>query len=144
MHVIRTGSQAAVVLILCLVVIPDAFILADDQNTASASSGVKPPPGDASNFYTPNRLHQIHLELTQDEWKALTPVDPKHGGSSPAEVSLPSGDERVIHRNRFPWAVASLDLDGKALGGVGVRYKGNASFNLMHGCLLYTSPSPRD
>lgn len=135
MHVIRNRSQAAVVLILCLAAIPDAFILADDQNTESTSSGVKPPPSDASNFYTQNKLHQIHLELTHAEWRALTPVDPKHGGSSPAEVSLPSGDERVIHRNRFPWAVASLDLDGKAFDGVGVRYKGNASFNLMHGSL---------
>ena len=64
----------------------------------------------------------------------MAPVDGKN--------SQPSGDAststivpRPIHRNRFPWSLGTISIDGQTFAGVGVRYKGNASFNLMRGSL---------
>ena len=62
-------------------------------------------------------------------------MDP-HKGLAPDERQKKINvEQRELHRSRFPWAECSLTINGQHLNGIGARYKGNASFNLMRGSL---------
>ena len=113
---------------------PQGSTHADDLLDVSAERPVNPLRDAQSDFYNSVRVHSIHLDLSQNEWNAMTPLDGRKGNTT-AAVRSENGEPRPVHRNRFPWAVGSLRIDGKSLKGVGVRYKGNASFNLMKGSL---------
>ncbi len=118
----------------CFTALPQLFTHAEDPVDVAARRPVNPSHGEQSDFYTSNLVHSIHLELSEDEWNAMKPVDARNGNTSTAVPSA-TGKPRVVHRNRFPWSVGTMRIDGKSLKGVGVRYKGNASFNLMRGSL---------
>ena len=86
-------------------------------------------------FWNQTRLHQIHLELSVAEWDAMKAIDPRKGPPALEKLRKPNGGQRQVHRGRFPWAVGSITIDGEILRKVGVRYKGNGSFHIMHGSL---------
>ncbi len=86
-------------------------------------------------FWNDLKVHRFDLEMSEAEWEAMKALDP-HKGLAPAErLKKINGEERVLHRSRFPWAEGSLTINGQHLNGIGARYKGNASFNLMRGSL---------
>ena len=96
---------------------------------------VKLTGGRAGDFLDQAKLHQIHLELTAIEWKAMEAINPRRGRAGSENLLRPDGGPRKVHRERFPWAVGSLTIGGEVFKEIGVRYKGNASFNLMRGSL---------
>ncbi|MEC9093683.1 MAG: CotH kinase family protein, partial [Planctomycetota bacterium] len=113
-----------------------ALLLGANEITASQSlDESNQSQGNIADFYGQTNLHQLHLDLTAAEWSAMPAIEPQRG--APPVEFLPTGDggQRAVHRSRFPWAVGSLTMNGKILKGVGIRYKGNASFNLMRGSL---------
>jgi len=86
-------------------------------------------------FWNDLKVHRFHLEMSEAEWEAMKALDP-HKGLAPAErLKKINGERRELHRSRFPWAESSLTINGQHLNGIGARYKGNASFNLMRGSL---------
>ena len=86
-------------------------------------------------FWNDLKIHRFHLEMSEAEWEAMKALDP-HKGLAPAErLKKINGEQRELHRSRFPWAEGSLTINGQHLNGIGARYKGNASFNLMRGSL---------
>ena len=86
-------------------------------------------------FWNDLKVHRFHLEMSEAEWEAMKALDP-HKGLAPAErLKKINGKQRELHRSRFPWAECSLTINGQHLNGIGARYKGNASFNLMRGSL---------
>ena len=86
-------------------------------------------------FWNDLKVHRFHLEMSEAEWEAMKALDP-HKGLAPAErLKKINGEQRELHRSRFPWAEGSLTINGQHLNGIGARYKGNASFNLMRGSL---------
>ena len=86
-------------------------------------------------FWNDLKVHRFHLEMSEAEWEAMKALDP-HKGLAPAErLKKINGEQRELHRSRFPWAECSLTINGQHLNGIGARYKGNASFNLMRGSL---------
>ena len=62
-------------------------------------------------------------------------INPRRGRAGSENLLRPDGGPRKVHRERFPWAVGSLTIGGEVFKEIGVRYKGNASFNLMRGSL---------
>ena len=86
-------------------------------------------------FWNDFKIHRFHLEMSEAEWEAMKALDP-HKGLAPTErLKKINGEQRELHRSRFPWAEGSLTINGQHLNGTGARYKGNASFNLMRGSL---------
>lgn len=65
----------------------------------------------SAEFFVQANLHQIHLELTQAEWKAMQAKDPRRGGPPVEFLPKSDGGERPVHRGRFPWAIGSVTID---------------------------------
>jgi hypothetical protein len=116
----------------------------------------KPDP--ASPFFTPDKLHTLHLTLTRDAWDLMQPTRrprpmalvadtipaPKPSPTPAAPTSFSAGpapDERItphvegekLPPNNFGWEYvyvrAHLALDGQSLTDVALRFKGNASYD---------------
>ena len=86
-------------------------------------------------FWNDLKVHRFDLEMSEAEWEAMKALDP-HKRLAPTErLKKINGEQRKLHRSRFPWAEGSLTINGQHLNGIGARYKGNASFNLMRGSL---------
>jgi spore coat protein H len=92
------------------------------------------------------RLHRVALTLTAAEWNVLqqeTIVERNQGaGGGPAgdESDFVRADGRMIHigggfGGTFPWVHADVRLGELALPDVGLRYKGNSSYNASLGSL---------
>ena len=86
-------------------------------------------------FWDQSKVHRVHLEISNAEWEAMKALDPNKRVSQAERPKTPEGEIRELHRDRFPWATGSITINGHPLEGIGVRYKGNASFNLMRGSL---------
>ena len=86
-------------------------------------------------FWDQSKVHRVHLEISNAEWEAMKALDPNKRVSQAERPKTPEGEIRELHRDRFPWAKGSITINGHPLEGIGVRYKGNASFNLMRGSL---------
>ncbi len=86
-------------------------------------------------FWNDLKIHRFHLEMAESEWEAMKALDPRKELPNPERLKKNNGEQRELHRARFPWAEGSLTINGRHLNGVGARYKGNASFNLMRGSL---------
>ena len=86
-------------------------------------------------FWNNLKIHRFHLEMTEAEWGAMKALDPNKGLAPAERLKKINGEQRELHRSRFPWAEGSLTINGQHLNGIGARYKGNASFNLMRGSL---------
>ena len=86
-------------------------------------------------FWNDLKIHRFHLEMSEAEWGGMKALDPHKGPASVERLRKINGEQRELHRSRFPWAEGSMTINGQHLNGVGVRYKGNASFNLTQGNL---------
>ena len=86
-------------------------------------------------FWNDLKIHRFHLEVSEAEWGGMKALDPHKGPASVERLRKINGEQRELHRSRFPWAEGSMTINGQHLNGVGVRYKGNASFNLTKGNL---------
>lgn len=124
----------AIAIFWFLTAFPYTLSLAEAQETVRSSHSPNPSNDEQSVFYTSTRIHKIHLGLSKNEWNAMTPVDSRNVQTSEVVPSAKSVS-RVVHRNRFPWSVGTVLINGQPLNGAGIRYKGNASFNLMRGSL---------
>ena len=132
----RAILNQVILFVLAWIVAPSTGLTANKAILPAASqNNIKPSQGEIADFYRQTAMHQFHLELSPAEWNAMEAIDTRRGG--PLVESLPNSDggRRPVHRGRFPWAVGSLRIGGEILNGVGVRYKGNASFSLMQGSL---------
>jgi spore coat protein H len=87
-------------------------------------------PGDA--IFGLTKLHKIRLTIPAAEWAVLQTSSPRGGaGQGGSDYTQPDG--RRVHVGSgfggfFPWAHADLIVDGREFKDVGVRYKGNLSF----------------
>ncbi len=86
-------------------------------------------------FWNDSKIHRFHLEMSEAEWEAMKALDTRKGVAPADSLKKIDGEQREVHRSRFPWAEGSLTINGEHLNGIGARYKGNASFNLMRGSL---------
>jgi spore coat protein H len=88
---------------------------------ASASCMAAVPPADpvtgtAAQFFGADKVYDIHLTMTADEYRKLEP-----SGPSMARPGV-SGDDR------YPTSTAILEFDGQRWGQINLRYKGNSSY----------------
>jgi hypothetical protein len=95
----------------------------------------KPPAG--AGVFGHDKVWQIHLAFTADEYKAMQPAQAGGFGFPPQPANTqpkppPKPGERETHRGafgtEFPWAVAALGTDGTTIEKVGIRYKGNSTY----------------
>ncbi|HEY4084524.1 MAG TPA: CotH kinase family protein [Bryobacteraceae bacterium] len=88
---------------------------------ASASCMAAVPPADpvtgtSAQFFGAEKVYDIHLTMTADEYRKLEP-----SGPSMARPGV-SGDDR------YPTSTAILEFEGKRWGQINLRYKGNSSY----------------
>ena len=86
-------------------------------------------------FWDEEMIHEIHLEISNEEWEAMQPIHQREANSNNEDLEVKDKEQRKLHRSRFPWSHASITINGTRFNYIGIRYKGNASFNLMHGSL---------
>ena len=86
-------------------------------------------------FWDESIIHKIHLEISNEEWKAMQPDHQRDVNNKNEDLKAKGEKQRKLHRSRFPWSQASITINGTRFNDIGIRYKGNASFNLMHGSL---------
>ena len=128
--------NTAILLFCGWIAYPEVFLTANESVLARPSKNdLELVDGRVKGFLVQSKLHQIHLEMAANEWNAMEAVDPRRGGTGIENLSESNEGQRQVHRGRFPWAVASITIGGEVLKEIGVRYKGNASFNLMRGSL---------
>lgn len=87
--------------------------------SASCMAAVPPPDpatGTADQFFGAEKVYNIHLTMTADEYQKLEPAGP-----SMARPGV-SGDDR------YPTSTAILEFEGKRWGQINLRYKGNSSY----------------
>jgi spore coat protein H len=106
----------------------------------SAEDAPASQPGD--NLFRPDRLVQLHLRLSEEQFAALKPTNRGRfggfgfggrGGAEPApNREQPPAEPRDAHRNtfgvEFPWSEGKLEVDGETFKKVGVRWKGNYTY----------------
>ena len=132
-----------------------AALLFGAAQLPSAQPEKKATKTKADDLFGLGRVHSFHLELTVAEWAKMQDVrggmgfgpgkfgkkddkgPPKFDKipEKPAEKTEAKADaeKRDVHKNlgfgmEFPWAKASFTAEGETIKGVGVRYKGNASY----------------
>ena len=86
-------------------------------------------------FWDESIIHQIHLQISNEEWEAMQPAHQRDTNNNNEDLEVKDEEQRKLHRSRFPWSQASITINGTRFNDIGIRYKGNASFNLMHGSL---------
>lgn len=93
---------------------------------------------DAGEFFAPNKLHQVEITLSAEEWSAMQPRGGRGFPGFPAGGAAPEpppaahdGKPREVHRNTFgfdlPWALGDVKLDEHTFAAVGLRFKGNGT-----------------
>jgi len=128
--------NTAILLICGWIASPEVFLTANESVLARPSkNNVELVDGRVRGFLVQAKLHQIHLEMAASEWNAMEAIDPRRGRTGIENLSKSDEGQRQVHRGRFPWAVGSVTIGEQVLKDIGVRYKGNASFNLMRGSL---------
>lgn len=96
------------------------------------------PDLDARQSRTGNKIfgltdvHKIHVTISAAEWSVLQTSTPRNGGGTGGS-DYRTADGREIHVGSgfggyFPWVKADVRLDGEEFKNVGIRYKGNLSF----------------
>lgn len=99
-------------------------------------------PATGTDVFGYDKVWQFHLTLTAAEYAAMQPAPGTFpggpggflGGPMPQPKAEPKPGEpkRDAHRSalgiEFSWAVASFTTDGKTIGKVSLRYKGNSTY----------------
>ena len=128
--------NTAILLICGWIASPEVFLTANESVLDRPSkNNVELVDDRVRGFLVQAKLHQIHLEMAASEWNAMEAIDPRRGRTGIENLSKSDEEQRQVHRGRFPWAVGSVTIGEQVLKDIGVRYKGNASFNLMRGSL---------
>ena len=137
---------------------------------AIAAASARAAEDTPETFFGPSKLHTIELKLTKHAWQLMQPErrprpapaiaaempppDPKKlpresPARSPAPQKpqkLPAVEGEVLAPNNFGWAFvyvkAHVKLDDQVLEDVGLRFKGNASFDNAPG--TYQKPYKLD
>ncbi len=108
-------------------------------------------PARREDFLQSNRIWEIHLHLTPADWKSMEPAQnpPRTGGreQAPPQQGRPNGPQGFNPNDRppggmgpgmgmmpqggfdFPWVSGLVEVNGTVFTNVGVRFKGNSSFN---------------
>ena len=114
---------------------------------ASASIHAQPKADmKRADVFGPDKLWTIHLKLGAKEYAAL---EPKGGGGFRFGFGFPKKDApppkkeekkkdaepQDTHKNKafgieFPWVKGDLEFDGKLVKEVGIRYKGNSTYQM--------------
>lgn len=125
------ASRLVLVVVLSGIFSLDGVVLADDD---------KRPPRESTSgdtLFGLDRVHELHLEMTAEEWQAMQPA--RRGGFGgmrrrPEPETEKKGD-RETHRSvfgaEFPWARTSFSDGETTYSDVGIRYKGNSTFSMV-------------
>ncbi|MBI2804416.1 MAG: CotH kinase family protein [Planctomycetes bacterium] len=127
--------------IFLAVALSSAAILTGRAQVKSTS----PPPTKRADVFAPNKLWTLHLKFGAKEYQGLTPKGGGFGfGFGKKDFGPPKNKEEIkkdpnantdIHKNKafgteFPWVKGDLEFAGKLVTSVGIRYKGNSTYNM--------------
>ncbi len=106
------------------VLVPAASVTgADPLNDAKASE---------NRLFGLTRVVPVHIELAAEEYQALQPAMPSPPGTPPRAPKPRKPGARAGERNlfgvEFPWAAATVTIDGRKIRHASIRYAGNASY----------------
>jgi spore coat protein CotH len=99
----------------------------------SAQSGGTPAKPVANPLFQDTRVITVNLTFTPQEFAALRPVHVAGGGSRESWLQGAEGHRNGLSASRgleFPYVHATATVDGRTVRDIGVRYKGNGTFNL--------------
>jgi hypothetical protein len=92
------------------------------------------PARPASNpLFQDTRVITVNLTFTPQEFAALRPIRVAGGGSRESWLQGAEGHRNGLSASRgieFPYVHASASIDGRTVREIGVRYKGNGTFDL--------------
>lgn len=78
-----------------------------------------------------DKVLQVHLTITADEFAAIQPRGGRTFGPRPKEPEKPADPNREVHKSQFgadlAWGVAAVTIGDQTFEKVGVRYKGNGT-----------------
>jgi hypothetical protein len=78
---------------------------------------------EAAQFFEAAGLHRFHLIIPHQGWEGMQPGR----GTAVAQTVMLDNHEHALGRH-YRYARAVLEYEGKAVGEVGVRFKGNSSY----------------
>ncbi len=84
---------------------------------------VRPATQPSDGFFGLDRVWDVHLIISVDQWEAMQPRGVAATPTPPGQ--RPPG---APGRLEFPWVAATLEWQSHRLEGVSVRFKGNSSF----------------
>ena len=114
-----------------------AIVAAVAYANGPASAG---SPTTADQLFAPNRVWTISLTVSPEEWHAIEPTRRPATGlgfnppptQKPAEKPATRDKDRPISVSPFgfeyPYVHADVEIEGRRIGNIGLRLKGNASF----------------
>lgn len=83
---------------------------------------------DGSAFFGVDRSWRIEVTVSPENWAAMEPAAPSRGGG-------PGGGRPGAFDIDFPEVKADVEIDGKKLADIGLRFKGNSSFMMARNSL---------
>lgn len=89
-------------------------------------------PSDRAAFLNPRRVWEIRLRIPKAQWDAMQPTSGPGSAFTPGP--RPPGGMPLMGLE-FPWAQAEVRVEGVVFTNVGVRFKGNSSYNLTRNAL---------
>lgn len=101
--------------------------------TTSAQPGGTPARPVPNALFQDTRIITVNLTFTPQEFAALRPLRVAGGGSRESWLQGAEGHRNGLSASRgieFPYVHATATVDGKLVRDIGVRYKGNGTFNL--------------
>ena len=93
----------------------------------------------ASAIFDPGKIHEVHVEVSQQGWKVMQPrmysMFSDLFGSSTRPTTKPSGEKYVegqrlgpnLSALEYAYVKATISIDGETVRDVGLRMKGNSS-----------------
>src|SRR5262249_60830168 len=87
-----------------------------------------------------DKVHDVHLTIPAKAWDEMQPKNPPRfgfgpPGGGPGGGGAADGPRRGGFGYDFRYVKAEVVIDGKAVKGVGVRFKGNSSYMMAAGGL---------
>jgi len=100
--------------------------------TSAQPAGTAAAPA-ANPLFQDARVITVNLTFTPQEFAALRPIRVAGGGSRESWLQGAEGHRNGLSASRgieFPYVHATATIDGRTIRDIGVRYKGNGTFNL--------------
>lgn len=101
--------------------------------STSAQPAGTPARPTANPLFQDSRVITVNLSFTPQDFAGLRPVRVAGGGSRESWLQGAEGHRNGLSASRgieFPYVHATATIDGKTVRDIGVRYKGNGTFNL--------------